>query len=179
MARSKYGIFILTALLILSLLAFSSCRIQTADEYYNQSGGASETVVSGETVSIAIRCDTLAQNYDKLDDALKDSEYAPKDGVILDTVTIELSDGDTVFSILEKAAKSNKIILDYSGGASVYIKGVNGLSEFSCGKASGWIYQVNGETKGVGCDKYYPRNGDEIVWHYTCNNGKDISKTSS
>ena len=57
---------------------------------------------------------------------------------------------------------------------SVYVQGINHLYEFSCGELSGWMYMVNGEFPNYGCSKYELKDGDEIVWCYTCDLGRDV-----
>lgn len=59
-------------------------------------------------------------------------------------------------------------------GCMGYIEGINNIFEMDFGKASGWIYTVNGESPSVGCANYKLSDGDETEWHYTCENGKDL-----
>ena len=55
-----------------------------------------------------------------------------------------------------------------------YIEGINNLFEFEHGAQSGWIYFVNGESQGIGCDSYILQDGDYVEWRYTLDLGKDI-----
>ena len=55
-----------------------------------------------------------------------------------------------------------------------YIEGINNLYEFSCGELSGWMYSVNNKFPQRGCSSYTLKNGDDIVWSYTCDLGRDI-----
>ena len=58
---------------------------------------------------------------------------------------------------------------------SYYIEGINNLYEFDCGSESGWMYKVNGWFPNYGCSAYPLKDGDVIVWCYTCNGlGADV-----
>ncbi|MFR4318181.1 MAG: DUF4430 domain-containing protein [Eubacterium sp.] len=57
---------------------------------------------------------------------------------------------------------------------TAYVEGINNIYEFSCGKLSGWMYEVNGEYPNVGCSDYKVKDKDVIEWHYTCNLGEDL-----
>ena len=52
---------------------------------------------------------------------------------------------------------------------SYYIEGINNLYEFDCGNQSGWMYKVNGWFPNYGCSSYNLKDGDSIVWAFTCN----------
>ena len=63
----------------------------------------------------------------------------------------------------------------FSGtGITTYVQGINGLFEFDNGAESGWLYSVNGEYQGIGCDNYILKDGDSVEWHYTLDLGKDL-----
>ena len=47
-------------------------------------------------------------------------------------------------------------------------KGSISLYEFDCGSQSGWMYKVNGWFPNYGCSSYKLKDGDAIVWSYTC-----------
>lgn len=134
-----------------------------------------ETASAAGTVTLSVRCDTVLDNYDKLDGALKSGGYIPDDGVILESTQYAFEEGDTVFDILASVSRRESIQMEYGGGSgSEYIEGIGYLYEFSCGRGSGWNYRVNGEYPGVGCGQYKPSDGDEIEWLYTCDFGRDI-----
>jgi hypothetical protein len=104
--------------------------------------------------------------------------YVPKSGVILNTTTVKFTDGETVFDVLNRVCKNKGIQIEYSWTAmynSYYIEGINNLYEFDCGQQSGWMYKVNGWFPNYGCSSYTLKNGDTIVWCYTCNGlGADV-----
>lgn len=170
---------ILTAAVVLAILAvvISNVHIQSVDEYYLEH--AEDIKEDSETVYLTIRCDTVFDNMDKLDDNVK--KYIPDDGIILEKTEYVLRNGDTVFDILQRAARINKVQMEYEGAdnnvyGTVYIEGINYLYEFSCGELSGWMYMVNGEFLRYGCSNYILKDGDEIVWLYTCNLGEDVKE---
>ncbi len=137
--------------------------IQTADDYYNGSGGAKEHIVG--SVVMSIRCDTVAGA----------DENIPKNGIILDATDIDISEGDTVYTVLTEAARKYKIQFENDGNASyVYISGINYLYEFDYGDLSGWVYTVNGERPSVGAGAYKLKDGDVIEWRYTLDLGNDL-----
>lgn len=131
-----------------------------------------EPVSSSCTVSI--RCDTILNNWDKLDSAK--AGYVPSDGWILYT-TVSFEEGETVFDVLQRACSNYGISLEYSWFpmyGDYYIEGINNIYEFDCGSQSGWMYTVNGWFPSYGCSSYVLSNGDSVEWRYTCSNGEDI-----
>lgn len=167
---------LLSLALIIAVLIHGT-NIQSVDEYYLTH--IDDITPQSETVFISIRCDTVLQNYDELDKVLQSDKYVPQNGVILPETEYVLRPGDTVFDILDRAVRYNKIQMEYQGAdknsyGSVYVQGINYLYEFSCGPLSGWMYQVNGEFPNYGCSKYKLKDGDRIAWVYTCDLGKDV-----
>lgn len=172
----KNFLLILTAILI-GVILIQGVDIQSVDEYYLEH--IEDITPGSKTVTMSIRCDTVHLNYDDLDENLRTAEFVPTDGVILETTTYVLREGDTAFDILERAVRHNKIQMEYQGAdqnvyATVYIQGIHYLYEFSCGPLSGWMYRVNGEFPNCGCSDYELQDGDVIEWVYTCNLGKDV-----
>lgn len=168
-------IIIFTAILLVAVLIMGT-DFQTVDEYYLTH--IDDITPDSKTVTISIMCDSVFENYDKLSPPLKDSSYIPKDGVILKKTEYVLREGDTVYDILSRAVRYNKIQFEYQGAeknpfGSVYVQGISYLYEFSCGSNSGWVYRVNGEFPNCGCSKYVLKDGDSIEWIYTCTLGFD------
>lgn len=157
------------------ILCFASCSIQSVDEYYS----SSEESTSGSYAAISIDCKTILDNYDDLDDNLKDEKYVPKDGIILEKTEYPIDEDDTAFSILQKATKDKHIQMEFQGAdqnslGSVYVQGINYLYEFSCGELSGWFYSVNGDFGNVSAADYKIKDGDYVKWQYTCELGIDL-----
>lgn len=125
--------------------------------------------------TFSVSCDTILNNKDKLDRA-KES-LVPSDGEIYKTADVEIKEGDTVFSLLERELVLNNIHFEYSKTTNVYIEGINNIYEFDCGELSGWMYRVNGVFPSVGCDQYTLKPGDVVEWVYTCDLGRDVGDT--
>lgn len=129
------------------------------------------------TCTFSISCATILNNMDKLDKDKK--ELVPSDGWILEPVTLEFTQGETVFDVLKRVCIGKKIHMESSWTPlynSAYIEGINNLYQFDCGKLSGWMYCVNGVFNQYGCSKAVIKNGDVIRWVYTCDLGKDVQK---
>jgi len=97
--------------------------------------------------------------------------------VILSTRTVTLQDGDSVFTVLQRACRAAGVSLQYSqmpAYNSAYIVGVGNLDQFDCGPLSGWVYSVNGTFQSTGCSQYKVKAGDTIALRYTCNGGPDV-----
>lgn len=129
------------------------------------------------TVTLEIRCDTLSNDMSKLQtESIRD--YIPEDGVILEKTTYKGTTNNTVFDALETLCRNNDIQLEFSYTPiyeSYYIEGINYLYEFDGGPQSGWMYKVNEWFPNYGCSSYYLKDGDVIVWCYTCEGlGADV-----
>ena len=126
--------------------------------------------------TIAIYCKTILNNMDALEPGK--AEFVPSDGIILYPVTVHFSEGETVFDILKRVCSITGIQLEYSWTPlynSYYVEGINNLYEFDCGIESGWMYKVNGWFPNYGCSSYTLKDGDVIVWAYTCTGlGTDV-----
>lgn len=136
-----------------------------------------ETIEEKNTLicSLTVKCDTILNNMEKL--APEKVHLLPENGIILPVIELEFSKGDTVFDVLERELKKQKIHFEFSKVSmydSSYIEGIGNLYEFDCGNLSGWIYRVNGKTPSVGCSQYQLKNGDKIEFLYTCNMGRDL-----
>lgn len=136
-------------------------------------------VTNGDTqnlCTITIRCDTIFDNAESLEEAK--APYVPEDGEILPVTTVEFSEGETVFEVLNRVCEAADIQIEYSWTPlynSYYIEGINHLYEFDCGFESGWMYKVNGWFPNYGCSAYELQGGEEIVWCYTCTGlGTDV-----
>ncbi|MCM1364188.1 MAG: DUF4430 domain-containing protein [Faecalibacterium sp.] len=173
----KKDLLVIFAVILAIVLVISGTNFQSVDEYYLTH--IDDITEDSETVKISIRCDTVLENYSNLDPVLQSEEYVPNDGIILSETEYVLREGDTVFDILDRAVRYNKIQMEYQGAdvnkfGSVYIQGIHYLYEFSCGPLSGWMYRVNGKYPNYGCSKYKLKDGDIVEWVYTCDLGKDV-----
>lgn len=139
---------------------------------------------------VTIVCTTINDNLNMLKDSKK--PFVPSDGIILMEAPIEVKDGDTAFEIIKKACKENtckaKCKYCQKGGIQIeytytpafdnyYIEGIHQIYEKDCGSASGWMYSVNGVFPNVGASSYEIKQGDKIIFAYTCDMGDDIGNS--
>ena len=171
----KKDLFAVCIIIFVLIFVFTGTKIQSVEDYYLTH--IDDITEESETVFLSIRCDTILDNWDKLDSSLKQEKYVPSNGEILPRTEYVLRKGDTVYDILDRAVRHNKIQMEciYTANyASIYVEGINHLYEFSCGELSGWMYMVNTQFPSVGCSKYELSDGDEIIWCYTCDLGRDV-----
>ena len=127
------------------------------------------------TCKMFISCASVLDHMDKLSASTK--KVIPEDGIILDMTEVKVKNDSSVFDVLQKAARENKIHLEYNytpAYKTYYIEGIGNLYQFDAGNLSGWMYSVNDEFPGVGCSGYKVKDGDVIRFIYTCNFGKDV-----
>lgn len=140
-------------------------------------GGSGEAVISDKelTCTLAVRCDTILNNIDRLDKAK--AGLIPEDGVIFAESTVVFYEGESVFNLLLREMKKNKIHMEYESTPiykSAYIEGINNIYESDCGELSGWMYSVNGSFPDYGCSRYELHEGDRVELVYTCDMGADV-----
>ena len=127
------------------------------------------------TCTFSIECSTILNNLSMLEP--EKLEMVPFDGVILAEMTVVFYEGESVFDVLQRVCKENKIHMEASWTPmynSAYIEGIHNLYEFDCGALSGWMYKVNGWYPNYGCSRYQLLDGDVVEWRYTCDLGNDI-----
>ena len=136
-----------------------------------------EAVVTDKklTCTFSIRCDAILNNMNKLNK--EKIELIPHDGVILPAASVEFNEGESVFDVLLRETKKQKIHFDFSKTPaynSVYVNGIGNIYELDCGDLSGWTYKVNGFSPNYGCSRYQLHDNDIVEWLYSCDLGKDI-----
>lgn len=126
-------------------------------------------------VSLSIRCDTAVQNWSSLSANKQDHHVVPANGVILPQTNVSVRPGTTVYDLLVSVCEKDGIQMEHKGSAAgEYIEGINNLYEFDAGPLSGWDYAVNGTVPGYGVSQYVLKNGDTVLFAYTCDLGHDI-----
>lgn len=128
--------------------------------------------------TLSVTCNTILDNLDNLNP--EKSELIPEDGVIFAAQQVTFYEGETVFNVLLREMKKNKIHMEFVMTPlynSNYIEGIGNLYEFDCGELSGWMYKVNGWTPNYGCSRYKLSDGDVVEWQYTCDLGRDIGSS--
>lgn len=140
--------------------------------------GATEAGSTGDmTCMISISCENLI-SCEVLTDEKR--ELVPKDGWILAPVQCTFSKGESVFDVLYRIVRENKIHMEYEKTPaynSVYIEGIGNLYEFDAGPQSGWMFSVNGEFPNYGCSSVTVQDGDVVEWAYTCDLGNDLGRS--
>lgn len=170
-------IILFSAVLLVLVYFFATADFKLPDDFYGES---IKTISPGDkTVFIKISCETILDNMDKLDQGIKDKSYVPDDGVILKKTEYVLEEGDSVFDLLQRAARHNKIHLDFSGNPGsvsgvVYVKGINHIYEYSYGPLSGWLFKINGEFSSKESSAHFLNDRDFVEWIYTCDLGRDV-----
>lgn len=127
------------------------------------------------TCTLSISCATILDNMDWLDP--EKVELVPENGWIMEPTEVVFYEGESVFNVLQRTCKQNKIHMEFSNTPmynSAYIEGIHNLYEFDCGELSGWMYKVNDWFPNYGCSRYVLQDGDVVEWEYTCNLGVDI-----
>ena len=137
-------------------------------------GSKKEETESGLTCRLSISCANLVDN-----DALAEEKRSlvPADSWLLAPVDCEFAEGETVFDVLYRVVRENKIHMEFvetPAYNSVYIEGIGNLYEFDGGPQSGWMFSVNGEFPNYGCSSVQLNDGDVIEWVYTCDLGNDV-----
>ena len=139
----------------------------------------SEVTDAAYTCTISISCATIMDHMDNLDP--EKTELVPEDGWILQPVAVSFHQGESVFDVLLRVCRDNKIHMEYTDTPmynSAYIEGIGNLYEFDCGNLSGWMYKVNDWFPNYGCSRYALQDGDVVCWVYTCDLGADIGDNS-
>lgn len=127
------------------------------------------------TCTVSISCAAILENLDRLN--AEKADLIPADGVLLAPAAVEFAEGESVFDVLKRVCRENKIHMEFSETPvyqSAYIEGIGNLYEFDCGEGSGWMYRVNGEFPNCGCSRYTLADGDTVEWVYTCDFGADV-----
>ena len=127
------------------------------------------------TCTLSISCATILKHMDWLDP--EKTELVPEDGWILEPMEVTFYEGESVFNVLQRTCKQQKIHMEFENTPmynSAYIEGIHNLYEFDCGELSGWMYKVNEWFPNYGCSRYQLHEGDVICWVYTCDLGIDV-----
>ncbi len=126
-----------------------------------------QTTSSEINCSITIECKSILNNMDDLKSGHE--SYVPKNGIMLDNYKATLKSKSTVYDLLKKACNDKGITYTAKDTMySVYIVGINNIDEKDCGKDSGWMYSVNGNFPNVSADSKKLKDGDKVVFTYTC-----------
>ncbi len=129
----------------------------------------------GPSCTLSVRCDSIFKSEHK--PSPETLALLPEDGIILPECEVSLNDGDTAFDVLLRELKKRKIHLEFENTPmynSSYVEGISNLYEFDCGELSGWLFSVNGEFFGQGSSSLRLKDGDTVLWVYSCDLGRDV-----
>lgn len=127
------------------------------------------------TCTLSINCSTILDNLDLCDP--EKADLVPEDGWVLQPISVTFYEGESVFNVLQRVCKRQKIHMEFENTPiynSAYIEGIHNLYEFDVGELSGWMYKVNEWFPNYGCSRYQLKDGDVIDWVYTCDLGDDV-----
>lgn len=158
--RRRRDILIVLIIAAVMCVAVNLIKIESVDAHFSPITTTKPTTGQG-SVTFSVRCDMI-----------KDIDGIPSDGVVIETMCLSLGEGESVFDLLDRAARLSRVTIVEKGG---YVSSIANISEQSYGDLSGWVYFVNGSMPSVGCREYFPKDGDVIEWHYTKDLGKDIT----
>ena len=137
-------------------------------------GMKKEVTAGGLTCTLSISCANLVDS-DVLAEAKR--SLVPDSGWLLEPVECSFEEGESVFDVLNRVVRENKIHMEFvetPAYNSVYIEGIGNLYEFDGGPQSGWMYCVNGEFPNYGCSTVKLQDGDVVEWVYTLDLGNDV-----
>lgn len=127
------------------------------------------------TCYLSVNCSTILVNIKDLNP--EKIELVPEDGIIFPETKVTFYEGESVFNVLQREMKKNRIHMEFVNTPiynSAYIEGINNLYEFDCGELSGWMYKVNDWFPNYGCSRYQLGEGDIVSLIYTCDLGRDV-----
>ena len=169
----KKDLLVVFFVLLAVALLIMGTEFQTVEEYYLTH--ADEITEDSDTVYFSINCEKAVSSGKLTDSQLEELG----NGEILSEKEYLLREGETVFDVLKRVCRFEKIQMEHQGADkniynSVYVQGINYLYEFDCGELSGWIFLVNGKQVDRSCGKYKLKDGDRVEWVYSLDAGKDF-----
>ncbi|MCL2376055.1 MAG: DUF4430 domain-containing protein [Defluviitaleaceae bacterium] len=127
------------------------------------------------TVTLSVRAHTILYNMHLLH--VDKHELVPDDGWILPPTQVVAYEGESVFNVLQREMRRNRIHMASRFTPvfnSAYVEAINNLYEFDVGPLSGWMYSVNGWFPNFGASRYLLSPDDVIEWLYTVDLGRDL-----
>lgn len=153
---------VLPVITAIVLLVLTGCSVKAPEEYYK-----TESIETDKTVLMSVDCSDIFDNMEKLDPELKD--YIPEYGLVLPDKEYPIKDDDTVYDLLIRAARENRVQTESKGlFGKKEIEGINYIYTSSCGKGSRWTYTVNGNPCQPVCSDVKLNDGDVVKWTYLC-----------
>lgn len=148
---------IIASVLTFVMLIFVMCACSGKNESYAYSA------------TVTVSCETILKDISVISE--EKQELVPEDGYILKDVNVGFNEGESAFTVLERALKENNIQFEHE---SAYIKGIGNIYEFDAGDMSGWLFKVNGEYGNVGLGDTMLTDGDTLLLFYACDYMTDM-----
>ena len=159
----------------LGLLILALVFIAAALGYFLLAKPGAKSGTGELTCTVSISCASILDHMELC--KVEKQSLVPADGWILQPVEAAFTEGESVFDVLQRVCRENKIHMEFTDTPlyqSAYIEGIANLYEFDCGDRSGWMYRVNGWFPNYGCSRYELQDGDTVEWVYTCELGDDV-----
>ena len=153
-----------------------SSNSQMGGTVLDNGGGSADPFIWGNdqppvavNCTIAIDCSSISGNGALTAAGFPELEPYAANPTILGArnITVVDTNGDGrvgVDEAIKQACDSNGIQYEFKG--SSYVRGINYLYEFNAGPNSGWMYKVNGRIPNKGCNSYYLKGNEDILWYY-------------
>ncbi|MCR5355665.1 MAG: DUF4430 domain-containing protein [Lachnospiraceae bacterium] len=144
----------------------SKTQTNTSGSGSNEAQQVSEPVVVNCTVTID--CSSISGNGALTAAGNPQLEAYAANPTIL-SVNINVSDTNDDGRVgVDEAIKQacDAYSIQYEFKSSSYLSGMNYLYEFNAGPNSGWMYKVNGRVPNKGCNSYYLKGSEDILWYY-------------
>ena len=117
------------------------------------------------TVTISVECKTATEKGNSVALAVSSN------GIILAPKKLTLKKSATVYDAL---SATGLIIGSNSSAMGTYVYSIQSLAEKMCGGTSGWLYFVNDKCISLSSSSCVLKDGDNICWKYSCDNGNDL-----
>jgi hypothetical protein len=104
-------------------------------------------------------------------------ELVPADGVIFPARQVAVYDGDSIFSLLQREMRDAQIHMSARFTPVIdeaYVEAINNIYAYDAGPLSGWKFIVNGTFPAISSSSYVLQPGDDVVWAYTLDLGRDL-----
>ncbi|MDO5414458.1 MAG: DUF4430 domain-containing protein [Bacillota bacterium] len=107
-------------------------------------------------------------------------------GTIVEETKVPYAEGDTIADVTLRLLDAKKMGYDYSGTTKsrFYLSAIKNfivdgvpydeMGELDAGQGSGWMITHNDEFIGAGASEFIVKDGDTVVWKYSCQLGADI-----
>lgn len=119
-------------------------------------------------------------------DGEKGLKYPVALGTIIEETKVPYAQGDTIADVTLRLLDAKNIGYENSGTtkSGFYLSAIKNfvvdgvpydrMAEFDAGSGSGWMITHNGVFIGAGASEFTVKEGDKVVWKYTCQLGADI-----